>query len=64
MTDKNWTSQTDEITTTQAVVDTFELPVPELLTSPSPTDLAGHFKDLGIEEPRAYYGPVSVGMVH
>ena len=44
------------------VTNAFELPVPELLTPPSPADLAEHFKDLGIEEPRAYYGPV--GMVH
>ena len=48
----------------EKLANAFELPVPELLTPPSPADLAGHFKDLGIEEPRAYYGPVSAGMVH
>ncbi len=48
----------------EKLADAFELPVPELLTPPSPADLAEHFKDLGIEEPRAYYGPVAVGMVH
>ena len=48
----------------EKLANAFELPVPELLTPPSPVDLAEHFKDLGIEEPRAYYGPVSVGMVH
>ncbi len=48
----------------EKLADAFELPVPELLTPPSPADLAEHFKDLGIEEPRAYYGPVVVGMVH
>ena len=42
----------------------FDLPIPELLTPPSPANLAEHFKDLGIEEPRAHYGPVAVGMVH
>ena len=42
----------------------FALPIPELLTPPTPANLAEHFKDLGIEEPRAYYGPVAVGMVH
>ena len=48
----------------EKLADAFELPVPELLTPPSPADLAEHFKDLGIEEPRAYYGPAAVGMVH
>jgi len=48
----------------EKLADAFELPVPELLTPPSPADLSAHLKDLGIEEPRAYYGPVSVGMVH
>ena len=48
----------------EKLANAFELPVPELLTPPSPADLAEHFKDLGIEEPRAYYGPVSVGLVH
>ena len=48
----------------EKLADAFELPVPELLTPPSPADLAGHFKDLGIEEPRAYYGPVALGVVH
>ena len=41
-----------------------ELPVPELLTPPSPADLAERLKDLGIDGPRAYYGPVAVGIVH
>ena len=48
----------------EKLADAFELPVPELLTPPSPTDLAEHFEDLGIEEPRAYYGSAAVGMVH
>ena len=48
----------------EKLANAFELPVPELLTPPSPADLADHFKDLGIEEPRAYYGPAAVGMVH
>ena len=48
----------------EKLADAFELPVPELLTLPSRADLAEHFKDLGIEEPRAYYEPVSVGIVH
>ncbi len=48
----------------EKLADAFELPVPELLTPPSPADLAEHFKDLGIEESRAYYGPVAVGMMH
>ena len=48
----------------EKLANAFELPVPELLTPPSPADLADHFKDLGIEEPRAYYGSVAVGMVH
>ena len=48
----------------EKLADAFELPVPELLTPPSPADLAEHFKNLGIEEPRAYYGPVSLGVMH
>jgi len=49
----------------EKLANAFELPVPELLTPPSPADLAEHFKDLGIEEPRAHYGPaVAVGMMH
>ena len=48
----------------EKLANAFELPVPELLTPPSPADLAEHFKDLGIEEPRAYYGSPAVGMVH
>ena len=48
----------------EKLADAFELPVPELLTPPSPADLAEHFKDLGIEEPRAYYGPAAVGIMH
>ena len=48
----------------EKLANAFELSVPELLTPPSPTNLADHFKDLGIEEPQAYYGPVAVGMVH
>ncbi len=48
----------------EKLADAFELPVPELLTPPSPADLAEHFKDLGIEEPRAYYGPVAIGVMH
>ena len=45
-------------------LEIFELPVPELLTPPSPADLNAHLKDLGIKKPRAYYGPVALGMVH
>ena len=48
----------------EKLANAFELPVPELLTPPNPADLNAHLKDLGIKEPRAYYGPVSVGMVH
>ena len=48
----------------EKLANAFALPLPELLTPPSPVNLADHFKDLGIEEPRAYYGPVAVGMVH
>ena len=48
----------------EKLADAFEHPVPELLTPPSPADLAEHFKDLGIEEPRALYGATAVGMVH
>ena len=48
----------------EKLADAFELPVPELLTPPSPADLAEHFKDLGVKEPRAYYGPVAVGLIH
>ena len=48
----------------EELADAFELPVPELLTPPSPADLAEHFKDFGIEESRAYYGPVAVGVMH
>ena len=48
----------------EKLANAFEPPVPELLTPPSPADLAGHFKDLGIEEPRAHYGPVAVGVMH
>ena len=46
------------------VTHAFELPVPELLTPPSPVDLNAHLKDLGIKEPRAYYGPVALGVMH
>jgi len=48
----------------EKLANAFELPVPELLTPPSPADLAEHFKDLGIEEPRAYYGLVTLGVMH
>jgi len=48
----------------EKLADAFELPVPELLTPPSPAGLAEHFKDLGIEEPRARYRLAAVGMVH
>ena len=48
----------------EKLANAFGLPVPELLTPPSPAHLAEHFKDRGIEEPRAHYGPVAVGMVH
>jgi len=48
----------------EKLADAFELPVPELLTPPSLADLAEHFKDLGIEEPRADYGPAAIGMMH
>ena len=48
----------------EKLANAFALPLPELLTPPSPEDFAEHFKDLGIEEPRAHYGPVAVGMVH
>ena len=46
----------------EKLTDAFELPVPELLTPPSRADLTEHFKDLGIEAPRAHRGPVV--MVH
>ncbi len=48
----------------EKLADAFELPVPELLTPPSSTGLNAHFKDLGIEEPRAYHGPAAVGVMH
>ncbi len=48
----------------EKLADAFELPVPELLTPPRPANLADHFKGLGIEEPRAYYGPVAAGVMH
>lgn len=48
----------------EKLANAFTLPLPELLTPPSPGDFAGHFKDPGIEEPRAHYVPVAVGMVH
>ena len=48
----------------EKLANAFELPVPELLTPPSPADLNAHLKDLGIEEPRAYYGPTAVRVMH
>jgi len=48
----------------EKLANAFELPVPELLTPPSPADLNAHFKDLGIEEPQAHYGPVAPGVMH
>ena len=48
----------------EKLADALELPVPELLTPPSPADLAEHFKDLGIEKPRAYYSSPAINMVH
>ena len=44
----------------EKLADAFELPVPELLTPPSPADLAEHFKDLDIEEPRAVIGVTAI----
>ena len=48
----------------EKLADAFDLSVSELLRPPSLENMKDHLKDLGIEEPRAYYGPVSVGMVH
>jgi len=48
----------------EKLADAFDLSVSELLRRPSLEDMKGRLKDLGIEEPRAYYGPVAVRMIH
>ena len=48
----------------EKLADAFDLSVSELLRPPSLENMKDHLKDLGIEEPRAYYGPVELGMVH
>ncbi len=48
----------------EKLADAFDLSVAELFRRPSLEDMKDRLKDLGIEEPRAYYGPVAVGMVH
>ena len=48
----------------EKLADAFDLSVSELLRRPSLEDMKDRLKDLGIEEPRAHYGPVAVGMVH
>jgi len=48
----------------EKLADAFELSVSELLAPPRLEDMKDRLKDLGIEEPRAYYGPAAVGMVH
>ena len=48
----------------EKLADAFDLSVSELLARPRLEDMKDRLKDMGIEEPRAYYGSVSVGMVH
>ena len=48
----------------EKLADAFDLSVSELLRRPCLEDMKDRLKDLGIEEPRAYYGPAAVGMVH
>jgi len=48
----------------EKLADAFDLTVSELLAPPRLEDMKDRLKDLGIEEPRAYYGPTAVGLIH
>ena len=48
----------------EKLADAFELSVSELLAPPRLEDMKDRLKDLGIEEPRAHYSSVAVGVMH